>query len=88
MDKYSVGTPTFSQTGPSLGSKERLQTAEEEQWLAELDLLTRFNEANSRFIKTTRPRLTRIVTTKHVDKLIVQSIRLRITKTDDAGKSA
>ena len=24
MDKYSVGTPTFSQTGPSLGSRERL----------------------------------------------------------------
>ena len=23
MDKYSVGTPTFSQTGPSLDSKER-----------------------------------------------------------------
>ena len=68
--------------------KVRSETAEEEQWMAELDLLTRFNEANSRFIKTTRPRLTRIVTTKHVDKLIVQSIRLRITKTDDTGKSA
>ena len=96
MDKYSVGTPTFSQTGPSLGSRERLhplclqcgrkyhydrvpgdqcrlmtallgqgwgskyqydtakntspiphverkvrpETAEEEQWLAELDLFT------------------------------------------------
>ena len=24
MDKYSVGSPTFSQTGPSLSSKERL----------------------------------------------------------------
>ena len=24
VDKYSVGTPTFSQTGPRLGSRERL----------------------------------------------------------------
>ena len=66
--------------------KVRPETSEGEEWLAELDLLTRFNEANRRFIKTIRPRLTRVVTTKHVNEHTVRSVRLRLTKTDDAGK--
>ena len=138
MDRYSVGTPTFSQTGPGLYSRERLhslckkyhddkmlrdqcrlitallgqgwgakdqynpaknisplphmerkvrpETSAEEEWPAELDLLTRFNEANRRFIKTIRPRLTRVVTTVHVNEHTNRSVRLRLTKTNNTVK--
>ena len=33
-------------------------------------------------------KVARVVTTKHVGEHIVQSVRLRLTKTDDARKSA
>ncbi len=71
---------------PHVERKVKSETAAEEEWLAELDLLTRFNEANRRFIKTSRPRLTKVVTTVHVNEHTVRSVRLRLTKTDDAGK--
>ena len=71
---------------PHVERKVRSETATEEEWLAELDLLTRFNEANRRFIKTSRPRLTRVVTTVHENKHTIRSVRLRLTKTNDAVK--
>ena len=84
-DQYD---PAKDSPTPQSERKVRPETAEEEQWMAELNLLTRFNEANRHHIKTIRPRLTKVVTTKHVNKSIVQSIRPKITKTDDAGGSA
>ena len=71
---------------PHAERKVRPETGAEEEWLAELDLLTRFHEANRRFIKTSRPRLTRVVTTVHENKHTIRSVRLRLTKTNDAVK--
>ena len=84
-DRYDPAKNTF--LIPHVEKEARPETTEEEQWLAELDLLTRFNEASSRFIKTIRPKLTRVVTTNHVGEHIVQSVMLRLTKTDDTGKT-
>ena len=71
---------------PDAERKVRSEMAVEEGWLAELDLLTRFHEANLHFIKTSRPRLTRVVNTVHESEHIIQSIRLRLTKTTNTVK--
>ena len=65
---------------PQLEKKVRPESAEEEQWMAELNLLTRFNEANRYHVKTIRPRLVKIVTTKHVNRSVIQSIRPKTAK--------
>ena len=56
--------------------------------MAELNLLTRFNEANGYHVKTIRPRLVKVVTTKHVNRSVIQSIRPKTAKAIDAGGSA
>ena len=64
------------------------ESAEEEQWMAELNLLTRFNEANRYHVKTIRPRLVKVVTTKHVNRSVIQSIRPKTAKAIVTGGSA
>ena len=84
-DQYD---PAKDSPTPQLEKKVRPESAEEEQWMTELNLLTRFNEANRYHVKTIRPRLVKIVTTKHVNRSVIQSIRPKTAKTIDAGGSA
>ena len=48
--------------------------------MADLNLLTKFNEANTYLVKTIRPKLVKVVTTKHTNRSVVHSIRLDKTE--------
>ena len=71
-----------------LDRKVKPETAEEEQWMADLNLLTRFNEANTYHVKTIRPRLVKVVTTKHVNRSVIHSIRPKTAKAIVTGGNA
>ena len=84
-DRYdpAKASPTLQ-----LDRKVSPETAEEEQWMADLNLLTRFNEDNTYHVKTIRPRLVKVITTKHVNRSIIHSIRPKTAKTTVTGGSA
>ena len=50
------------------------------------NLLIRFDQANRHHVMTIRPRRVKIVTTKHLDRSVTQSIRPKTVKTIGAGK--
>ena len=81
-DRYD---PTKVSPTLQMEKKVRPESAEEEQWMADLNLLTRFNEANRYHVKTIRPRLVKVVTTNHVNQSVIPSIRPKTVKTIGAG---
>ena len=84
-DRYD---PTKVSPTLQMEKKVRPESAEEEQWMADLNLLTRFNEANRYHVKTIRPRLVKVVTTNHVNRSVIQSIRPKTAKAIATGGTA
>ena len=52
------------------------------------DLITRFNEANTYHVKTPRPGLVKVVTTKHVNLSVIHPIRPMTAKAIVTGGNA